>query len=95
MRRTALTIAGLATAGLCTFSLTHSADAAQGVLEVNGTAHPNPSGCYEGKTRPLRIANHTNQFAFVFAGPGCEGRPVSAVPPGRSEVKEGMSVLIS
>lgn len=95
MRRTALTIAGLATVGLCTFSLTHSANAAQGVLVINGMAHPNPSGCYEGRFQPLHIGNHTNQFAYVFAGPGCGGRPISAVPPGRTEVKEGLSVLIS
>jgi hypothetical protein len=95
MRRTALTIAGLATAGLCTFSLTHSANAAQGVLVVNGTPHLNPSGCYDGRVPPLHIDNHTNQFAYVFAVPGCQGQPTSAVPPGTSDVKPGLSVLIS
>ena len=95
MRRTALTLAGVATAGLCTFSLTQSASAADAVLIVNGTPHHNPSGCYEGKSRPLHIGNHTNQYAYFFDRPGCAGHPIGAVPPGRSEVTGGVSVLIS
>ncbi|MDN3358589.1 hypothetical protein [Actinomadura sp. DC4] len=95
MRRTALTIAGLATAGLCTFALTGSANAADGVLTVNGTAYPHPSGCYEGGSHPLFIDNQTDQFAYVFDAPGCAGLPAGAVPPGRAEIKEGLSVLIS
>ncbi len=95
MRRTALTLAGLATVGLCTFSLAHSAEASQGVLVLNGTPHANPSGCIESKTPQLTIGNHTNQYAFVFAQPGCAGRPIAAVPPGETGARSGMSVLIS
>jgi hypothetical protein len=95
MRRIALTIVGLATAGLCTLSLAHSANAADGVLVIGHRVYPHPSGCYEGTHRPLVINNHTNQFAYVFEGPRCEGRPVGAVAPGDSGVRDGLSVLIS
>ena len=95
MRRTALTIAGLATAGLCTLALTQSAQAAEGLLVVNGVPHHNPSGCIEGRAPRLDIRNHTNQYAFVFTAPGCHGHPDSAVPPGASGIKPGLSVLIS
>lgn len=95
MRRTALTIVGLVTVSLGTLPLAHSANAADGVLVVNGTPHPHPSGCYEGGSRPLKILNQTDQYAYVFSQPGCTGLPVSAIPPRASGVRDGLSVLIS
>ncbi|WP_432038242.1 hypothetical protein [Streptomyces cucumeris] len=82
---------------------TAAATAAQRVLIVDGTAHQDPSGCYEGQRYPLAVTNHTDGFALVFSGPGCQGDIQAGASPstdgrhprGRGAPEPGAPLLTS
>lgn len=57
------------------------AQAAAGVLLINGAPHPDPSGCIETPVQGF-VANHTNEVAFIHEGGGCQGKSINAVQPG-------------
>ncbi|WP_432013899.1 hypothetical protein [Streptomyces cucumeris] len=95
MRRMGIAAAAVIGAVGLALSSAGTAAAAQGVLIIDGTAHQDPSGCYEGQRYPLAVTNHTDGFALVFSGPGCQGDILDQVPPGGQTISEfGRSVSI-
>ncbi|WP_327280611.1 MULTISPECIES: hypothetical protein [unclassified Streptomyces] len=76
--------------GACAAALTltlaspGTAQAASGVLVIDGALHSNPSGCYPlGDFVPSEVANFTDGTASVWSGPFCDGRVTGAVLPGQ------------
>ncbi len=56
--------------------------AANGVLFIDRRP-PVPSGCYPlGDFVPSEVANFTDETAFVWSGPSCDGRVRATVKPG-------------
>lgn len=95
-RRIATTLATLAAAAMLALAVPSSAYAANGVLIINGEGHVDPSGCYPSNIWPLAVANHTDEVAFVFDGPDCDGKLVEIIHRHESTVSEyGGSVYIS
>ncbi|MEU9003204.1 hypothetical protein [Streptomyces sp. NPDC048551] len=72
-----------------------TAQAANGILIIDGAAHHNPSGCYAlGDFAPPRIANLTDEVASVWSGPLCDGRVTQLVGPGRTAIGLGRSAYV-
>ncbi|MFF4577816.1 hypothetical protein ACFY15_05335 [Streptomyces sp. NPDC001373] len=72
-----------------------TAQAAEGVLSVDGTEHEDPSGCYRlGDFAPPKVVNHTDEVAWVWSGPDCDGRVTQQIDPGASAVGRGRSLFI-
>ncbi|MFF2193673.1 hypothetical protein [Streptomyces sp. NPDC058157] len=72
-----------------------TAQAATGVLVIDGTEHEDPSGCYRlGDFAPPRVANHTDEVAFVWSGTDCDDQVVQQINPGRTAIGRGRSVFI-
>lgn len=95
MRRSALTLGSLVTAGMLAFAWPGSAVAASGTLFLNDTAYENPSGCFNASVRSLQITNRTNEPAAVFALPNCTGLVIAVVESGQKlDSPAGVSVFI-
>lgn len=47
--------------------------AAQGRLVFNGRTINNPSGCYNAQQDYVSINNLTDEFAWVYSAPNCQG----------------------
>ncbi|WP_225823744.1 hypothetical protein [Streptomyces naphthomycinicus] len=91
----ARTLAPLAAAGALTLTVTGSAFAANGFLEIDGVVHSNPSGCFE-IARLSAVFNFTDIPALVHNIPGCRGSIVRIIPPGEElEVPGTHSVFLS
>ncbi|MFB7982797.1 hypothetical protein [Streptomyces vinaceus] len=70
--------------------------AAGGVLFIDRAAIHEPSGCYPlGDFVPSAVANFTDETAFVWSGPFCDGRVTSWVRSGEVvRPAPGMSLFI-
>ncbi|MFE5375181.1 hypothetical protein [Streptomyces mirabilis] len=75
--------------GACAVALTlalaapGTAQAANGVLFIDRAPHLSPSGCYPlGDFVPSEVANFTDETAFVWSGPSCDGRVTASVKAG-------------
>ncbi|MFJ5921847.1 hypothetical protein ACIQF6_04460 [Kitasatospora sp. NPDC092948] len=92
MRRRLTGVGLLAAAGV--LALAVPAQAATGVLVVNGVAHENPPrGCYS-TTSPVTIENFTDSQVLVHAAANCQGPVTAEVAPGRSAHTFGASYFV-
>jgi hypothetical protein len=94
MRRIALSAGVLAAAMMTGLSGTGSADAASGVLVINGQQYQNPQGCYSSNVSPLSVSNHTDAFAYIYTSSDCTGSPVLALYDDSTVSPFGRSVAI-
>ncbi|MET8704511.1 hypothetical protein ACFVUH_12625 [Kitasatospora sp. NPDC058032] len=93
MRRRIAVAGMLAAAGA--LALAVPAQAATGVLVVNGVAQQNPaSGCYPTLS-PVIVENLTNATVDVYSAPNCRGVVTREVAPGMSAATVGFSYLVS
>ncbi len=84
-RRIAAGLASITAALALAVALATSAHAARGVLTINGTWYPDPSGCVNGIGYPnYDVDNQTDQTAKIIDGVRCRGDVVKLVPPGES-----------
>ncbi|MGW7385971.1 hypothetical protein [Streptomyces sp. NPDC054794] len=89
--------------GACAATLTlalatpGTAQAANGVLIIDGALHTNPSGCLPlGDFAPSKVTNLTDEVAFVWSRPNCTGQVTRAVLPGQVvRPAPGMSLFIA
>jgi len=90
------TLAALALTSATTLTLgAVPAQAAKGVLVINGTEFHNPVGCFDTDRWPLVVDNRTDGPGYVFSDPGCTGNFVMVVEEGRRETSEiGQSVYL-
>ncbi|MFD8708191.1 hypothetical protein ACFV1W_37380 [Kitasatospora sp. NPDC059648] len=66
-----------------TFALAAPAEAAAGVLAVNGVPHGNPQrGCYPTSS-PVLVHNRTDTTVLVHAEATCQGPVTAQVEPGQ------------
>ncbi|MFD8025653.1 hypothetical protein ACFXJO_38195 [Streptomyces lavendulae] len=95
MRGTAKVLGACAAAAVLALTAPGTAQAAQGVLFIDRGAHQDPSGCYPlGDFVPSEVANFTDEVAFVWSGPSCDGRVTHPVLPGQVTVAHGRSIYI-
>ncbi|MET8297189.1 hypothetical protein ABZW02_24490 [Streptomyces sp. NPDC005180] len=100
MRRTARRAgkalgAGAAAALLALATPAGTAQAADGVLSIDGTEHEDPSGCFPlGDFAPPKIANLTDGTAWIWSGPSCDGQVTQQIDPGTSAIGRGRSLYI-
>ncbi|MCF3178494.1 hypothetical protein IPZ70_00760 [Streptomyces polychromogenes] len=72
-----------------------TAQAAEGVLQLDGTEHEDPSGCYRlGDFAPPKVVNHTDGTAWVWSGPDCDDQVTQQIDPGQTAVARGRSLYI-
>ncbi|MFD7612458.1 hypothetical protein [Streptomyces sp. NPDC059828] len=83
--RRALRVLGACAAALAlALTAPGTAHAANGVLIIDGARYIAPSGCHPlGDFVPSKVANYTDEVAFVWSGSFCDGRVTAAVMPGR------------
>lgn len=76
---------------------TATAGSARGVLLIDGSVRTDPSGCHPlGDYAPSEVTNLTDETAFVWSGPFCDGRVTAAVLPGQTlRPAPGMSLYLS
>ncbi|MFF5701546.1 hypothetical protein ACFY7H_03460 [Streptomyces sp. NPDC012794] len=95
MRKTARLLGACAAAAVLALAAPGTAQAAQGVLFIDGVRYDDPSGCFPlGDFVPSEVANFTDGVAWVWNGPHCDGRVVHAVHPGRIAIGHGLSLYI-
>ncbi|UED84880.1 hypothetical protein [Streptomyces profundus] len=96
MRTTITALSSLAAAALLTVAGATSAQAAEGVLTIDGVERENPSGCYPVSDAPdyFTVANDTNVGARVHSGANCSGGLTNLVGPGSVQEIYGASVFI-
>ncbi|MEV7599059.1 hypothetical protein AB0O91_16915 [Kitasatospora sp. NPDC089797] len=93
MRRRIFATVLLAAAGL--FALAVPAQAATGVLVVNGVPHENPQrGCYPASRSPVSVENFTDVTVLVHAAADCRGPVTAQVEPGQSATAVGGSYFV-
>ncbi|WP_424215942.1 hypothetical protein ACN20G_27745 (plasmid) [Streptomyces sp. BI20] len=94
--RGARALGACAVALLSVLSTPGSAQAAHGVLRIDGAAHRDPSGCLPlGDFAPSEVINLTDTPAHVWSGPFCDGRVTAVVLPGQAlRPAPGMSLFI-
>ncbi|MFH8384504.1 hypothetical protein ACH4E7_26780 [Kitasatospora sp. NPDC018058] len=92
MRRRVAAVGLLATASV--FALAVPAQAATGVLIVNGVPHENPQrGCY-ATSSPVSLQNRTHSMVLVHAAANCQGPVTAEVDPGHSASTFGASYFV-
>ncbi|MFE3504979.1 hypothetical protein [Kitasatospora sp. NPDC059160] len=92
MRRRFFALVLLASAGM--LALAVPAQAATGLLLVNGVPHENPQrGCYPA-TSPVHVANRTNTTVLVHSAANCRGPVTAQVEPGQSAEALGASYFV-
>ncbi|MBD0692959.1 hypothetical protein [Streptomyces sp. CBMA123] len=75
-------------------ALSAPAQAATGLLVVNGVPHDNPQrGCYP-VTSPVSLQNHTGSPVLVHAAANCQGPVTAEVDPGQSVRTFGASYFV-
>ncbi|MFD9883423.1 hypothetical protein ACFWZT_18410 [Streptomyces alboflavus] len=95
MRRIALALSSVVTAGTLALAVPGTALAAEGSLVVGGVEYVDPSGCYDSDSWPLTVDNYTDTPALVFGEANCGGVPIEFVDSGASTISEfGASVYI-
>ncbi|MFJ4188769.1 hypothetical protein [Kitasatospora sp. NPDC089509] len=83
----------LAAAGL--FAVAVPAQAATGVLVVNGVPHENPQrGCYPVPSSPVSVENFTTSVVLVHSAANCQGPVTAQVEPGQSVKAFGGSYFV-
>ncbi|MEV7186256.1 hypothetical protein [Kitasatospora sp. NPDC093102] len=92
MRRRIAGVGMLAVAGV--LALAVPAQAATGVLVVNGVPRENPQrGCY-ATSSPVSIRNFTDSTVLVHAAANCQGPVTAEVAPGSSARAMGTSYFV-
>ncbi|MFJ2866954.1 hypothetical protein [Kitasatospora sp. NPDC087314] len=92
MHRRIAALGMLAATGV--IALAVPAQAATGLLVVNGVPHENPArGCY-ATSSPVSVQNHTNSMVLVHAAANCQGPVTAEVEPGRSTTTFGASYFV-
>ncbi|MFB7180392.1 hypothetical protein ACFCYI_22155 [Streptomyces sp. NPDC056257] len=95
MRRTARLLGACAAAAMLALATPGTAQAAQGVLFIDGTANRDPSGCFPlGDFAPPEVFNYTDGTAWVWTGPNCDGRVVQAIFANQVTIAHGRSLYI-
>ncbi|MFD4867052.1 hypothetical protein [Streptomyces sp. NPDC058412] len=95
-RRAAKVLGACAAAAVLTLTSPGTAQAAQGVLFIDRAPQQDPSGCYPlGDFAPSEVANFTDEVAFVWSGPNCDGRVTHAILPGQVAIGHGRSLFIT
>ncbi|WP_328405130.1 hypothetical protein OHS70_37545 [Streptomyces sp. NBC_00390] len=96
-RRAARVLGACAAALTLALTAPGTAQAANGVLIVDGALHTDPSGCHPlGDFAPSEVANRTDEVAFVWSGPFCNGHVTGAILPGQFvRPAPGMSLFIA
>lgn len=95
MRSMAKALGACAAAAMLALATPGAAHAAQGVLFIDRVPQHDPSGCYPlGDFAPSEIANFTDEVAWVWSGPFCNGRVTQEVRPGEVTIGHGWSVYI-
>lgn len=97
MRRTAKAALGtLSAAAALTLAVQVPADAATGVLIIDGSAHLDPHGCYPlGDFVAPTVVNHTDTVVKVWSQYGCKGRAAGVISPGEATHPGGRSVSVA
>ncbi|MFE9933856.1 hypothetical protein [Streptomyces sp. NPDC005533] len=95
MRCTARLLGACAAAAVLALATPATAQAAQGILFIDGVPNRDPSGCFPlGDFAPPEVSNHTDGTAWVWTGPHCDGRVVQAIFTGQATIAHGRSVYI-
>ncbi|WP_405979638.1 hypothetical protein [Streptomyces sp. NBC_00158] len=95
VRRTAGLLGACAAAAALALATPGTAQAAQGVLFIDGAPNPAPNGCFPlGDFAPSEVVNLTDGVAWVWSGPACDGRVVHPILPGRLAIGHGRSLFI-
>ncbi len=84
-----------ATTVLVAVAIPSSAQAANGLMTLNGSQYANPVGCFTPSDNPydtLDIDNHTDQTLAVYHSADCSGDPASSALPGYFGSYSGDSV---
>ncbi|RGD62315.1 hypothetical protein DR950_35280 [Kitasatospora xanthocidica] len=93
MRRRIAAVGMLAAAGV--LALAVPAQAATGVLVVNGVTHQNPArGCYP-TVSPVVVENLTNVTVDVYSAPNCQGAVTREVAAGMTAATVGFSYFVN
>lgn len=94
-RRTAGLLGACAAAVALALAVPGTAQAAQGVLFIDGAPNEAPSGCFPlGDFAPSEVVNLTDGVAWVWSGPACDGRVVHPIFPGQLAIGHGRSLFI-
>ncbi|MFD0354581.1 hypothetical protein ACFVHW_12705 [Streptomyces sp. NPDC127110] len=94
-RRTARLLGACAAAAALALATPGTAQAAHGVLFIDGAPNENPSGCFPlGDFAPSEVVNLTNGVAWVWDGTDCDGRVVHSILPGSIAIGHGRSLFI-
>ena len=97
MRRITTTLGTLAAGALLAVALpAASANAAQGMLLVNGMQQMNPQGCVQAAAQPMdmAVANLTDHIVLVHLLPNCQGEVTSVIVPQSSMTQIGSSIEV-
>ncbi|NKY51773.1 hypothetical protein [Nocardia vermiculata] len=95
MIRTAGLVTAAVAAGVCAVLGAGAANAAQGVVTVNGQEYIDPSGCIEPQAYQLTVGNSTDKVIEVHAGRGCTGPVIGKVDPaGITMVPHGSLLIV-
>ncbi|MGW7447045.1 hypothetical protein [Kitasatospora sp. NPDC054795] len=93
MRRRIAAVGMLAAAGVLAFAV--PAQAATGVLVVNGAAHQNPArGCYPTLS-PVLVQNLTDTRVDVYSAANCQGSLTREIAAGMSAATVGFSYFVN
>jgi hypothetical protein len=92
VRRSTASLAVLAAAAALAFA--PQAQAASGVLVVNGRAYADPHGCFPAGGFMVTVANNTDRTAYIYPNGGCWGQYEGWVLPGGHTTQNGASVYI-
>lgn len=93
MRRRIAAVGMLAAAGV--LALAVPAQAATGVLVVDGVAHQNPArGCYPTLS-PVVVQNLTDATVDVYSAANCQGALTREIAAGMSAATVGFSYFVN
>ncbi|MER5733214.1 hypothetical protein ABT084_33615 [Streptomyces sp. NPDC002138] len=95
MRRAVKLLGACAAAAVLALAAPGAAQAARGVLIIDGARYGDPAGCYGlGDFVPSRVVNGTDTTAWVWSGAQCDGEVVQAILSGQGAVAHGRSLFI-
>ncbi|MFD4657710.1 hypothetical protein ACFWP2_19010 [Kitasatospora sp. NPDC058444] len=94
MRRRIAAVGMLAAAGVLASAV--PAQAATGVLVVNGVGHQNPArGCYPTGLSPVVVENLTDARVDVYSAANCQGTVTRQIAAGMSAATVGFSYFVN
>ncbi|WP_461000639.1 hypothetical protein [Streptomonospora sediminis] len=82
-------LAGLAAAAALAVLPAAPANAATGVLTINGTDRVDPAGCHTLDAGPYKVANRTDATVFIVSGRDCTGEVRGVLLPGQTGTGQG------